>query len=61
MEIQPGPPGTYFLWKNGKKFGEAVFWEGHDRPVIDYQTPPGLTPMEEEEICRLRNPWKTES
>lgn len=57
MEIQPGPPGTYYLLKNGQKFGEATFYQGYPRPAISYDTPPGLTPMEEEQVLQLPNPW----
>lgn len=58
MEIQEGPKGTYFLIKDGKKFGEAVFWQGYARPAIQYDTPPGLTPAEEERVLSLPNPWE---
>lgn len=57
MNILPGPHGTFYLYKEGKQFGEVVFWPGYDRPAITYDTPPGLTPQEEEEILKLPNPW----
>ena len=58
MQIEPGPAGTFYLLKDGKRFGEAVFWEGYDKPTISYSTPPGLTPAEEEEVRNLPSPWK---
>lgn len=59
MDIQPGSAkGTFDLLKDGKKFGQAVFWEGYDRPTIEFSTPPGLTPMEEQKVLLLPNPWK---
>lgn len=61
MEIQPGPTGTYYLLKEGRRFGEAVFFQGYDRPMINYSTPPGLTPAEEEQVKNLPNPWKEEA
>lgn len=58
MEIRPGPDqATFYLYKNGQKFGEATFWEGYPKPMIRYETPPGLTPAEEEQVCNLPNPW----
>lgn len=60
MEIEPGPPGTYYLFKEGKRFGEAIFFQGYERPTISYSTPPGLTPAEEEQVRNLPNPWKND-
>ena len=57
MEIQPGPAGTYLLFKDGKQFGEVRFWPGYEKPSITYDTPPGLTPKEEEQARNLPNPW----
>ena len=57
MDIQSGPKGTYFLFKDGEKFGEVVWWAGYDRPTITYSTPPGLKPAEEELILSMPNPW----
>ena len=61
MEIVAGPKGTFYLLKEGRRFGEAVFWEGYDKPTISYSTPPGLTPSEEEQIRNLPNPWNQSS
>ena len=57
MEIIAGPPGTYYLLKEGRRFGEVTFFEGYEKPSISYSTPPGLTPAEEEEILKLPHPW----
>jgi hypothetical protein len=58
LEIQPSAKkGTYDLIKGGEKFGEAVFWPGYDKPSINFNTPPGLTPREEQQVHALDNPW----
>lgn len=58
LEIKPGQrKGVYDLFKDGAKFGEATFWPGYDSPTIQYNTPPGLTPKEEEQVRALVNPW----
>jgi hypothetical protein len=61
MDIEPGPEGTFYLLKDGKRFGEAVFWMGYDKPTISFSTPPGLTQEEEERVRNLPSPWATET
>ena len=50
-------PGTYDIFKDGRKFGEVIFWPGYEKPSITYSTPPGLNPKEEAYLGKLPNPW----
>lgn len=46
----------YQLFKDGMRFGEVRFWAGHDKPMVSFSTPPGLSPAEEERVRSLPNP-----
>ena len=58
IEVKPSEKqGAYDIFKDGRKFGEVVFWPGYDKPTISYSTPPGLNPKEEAYLQGLDNPW----
>jgi hypothetical protein len=46
----------YYLFKAGMRFGEVRFWVGHEKPMVSFSTPPGLSPAEEEQVRSLPNP-----
>ena len=56
LVIEQVSDDTYILMKEGMRFGEVRFWLGHEKPVVSYSTPPGLTPAEEERVRSLPNP-----
>ncbi len=56
LEIERVSDDCYVLLKEGRRFGEVRFWVGHEKPMVSFSTPPGLSPAEEERVRSLPNP-----